>query len=157
VIRWEETYLDGELDETERNGSEQHNWITRALYSFPDIKCFQGFGDCDALILHARNYKCFLFWCQPTRLDNLVSKFDKPQPSVLTVSGRSVTTTRATSAKVIVMMPSMAKIICHPLVLPKRSSFKIALASSPLAAPLRGAMTMYRLSLNANSLSSEHQ
>jgi hypothetical protein len=66
-------------------------------------------------------------------------------------------TSNATSANAMVMTPSMAKIICHPSVLPKWSSFKIALASSPLAAPLRGAMTMYRLSLKASSLSFEYQ
>lgn len=68
VIRRGKTYLDGDLDETERNGSEQHNWIPEASQGSPNIESFQSFGYCKTLILHTRDSKRLLFWCQPTRL-----------------------------------------------------------------------------------------
>ena len=68
------------------------------------------------------------------------------------VSGRSVRVKNPMTARPQVIMPSIAKIICHLRRLPKLFSERIPEARSPPNAPASGAMTMYSERRKASSL-----
>jgi hypothetical protein len=89
----------------------------------------------------------------PSRSDltRLVASSFSSSDSQRAVSGRSVSVTNAIRETPIVIIPSMTKIIRHPCKDPRCGNFKMAEASNPPMAPLKGAMVIHKPRRNVSS------